>query len=101
MMAEDSNWRRAFRVIIRRKQPTREGAHTERREITRGHVFRAQRSGNGFSAFAPDAHPSAARLKSSHVFEFRRFGFEAFVQRVRKHSPAILQTAFNAAIVAL
>ena len=100
MMAEDRNGRRTFRVIGRSKQPPRERAHTERGEITGSHVFGVERSGNGFGAFTPDAHASAGGLKSSHIFEFRCFGFEPFVQRKRKHSPMILQAGFDAAIVA-
>src|SRR5579885_2461048 len=58
------------------------------------------RSRTPSAAGAPPAPWPAARLERRRLLEFRRLRFQPFIQRIRKHSPAVLRPALNAAIVA-
>src|ERR1039458_1336220 len=66
-----------------------------------GDVFGAEGSGSRFDALAPHTQAAAAGLECGHFFEFRRFGLQALEQGEGIHSPSVLRTAFDAAIIAL
>ena len=51
--------------------------------------------------FAADAQAVRAGLKCGNFFELRRLCFQFFVERKRVHSPAILRTALDTAILAV
>ena len=100
-MAYHGDWGSGGFVVFGSEDATAEGAYTERLEIISCHIFGFQRFCCRFSARAAHAQEPAAGLKRGGFFEFRRFGFEAFVERIGKHSPAVLRTTLDATVVTI
>src|ERR1700735_1962562 len=98
-MAEHGYWLSRRCIVIRRKNSAAECAYSESVKIISCDVLGAQRSGGRFDSLTPDTQTCTASLESGDLFEFRRFGLQPLVQRIRKHSPAILRTSLHTAIV--
>src|SRR5438552_18045510 len=100
-MADHDDGRRRRPVVVRGEDAPAEGADPEGREVVAGDVFAPERARGDVHAGAADADAEAAGLEGGQLFEFGRFGLEAFEERVREHAPAILRSALDAAVVAV
>ena len=101
VMAEHDHRRGRRRVVLRGEDAAAERADAEGREVVAGDVFRPERARGDVHARPADADTEAAGLEGGQLFEFRRFGFDPFEERVREHAPAILRSALDAAVVAV
>src|SRR6185295_15811256 len=101
VMAEHDDGRRRRRVIGGGEDASAEGADAEGGEVVAGDVFTAERARGEVHAGAADADAGAAGLEGGQLFELGRFGFEAFEEREREQTPAILRSALDAAVVAV
>src|SRR5919197_849372 len=90
-----------MRCGARDRPPSRDRRRAERRKIISSDVLGAERTSELLGALTPDAETRAAGLKRRDFFELARFRLQPFVQRKGEQAPAVLRTAFDAAVVAV
>ncbi len=98
-MAEDDDRRGSGCVVFLGEHAARESADAENAEIISSDVLGAQ-SASGLLAFAADGGVPASGLKGGDLLEFRRIAREPLEQRIGIHTPVVLGSTFDAAIVA-
>src|SRR5690348_6523585 len=100
VVTQHNHGRRSRTVIVRRDHSAAECAEAKRGEVISCHIFGAQRPWRCFYFFPAHTHTVDTGLKCCYLLELRCLCFQALIERKGKHSPCVLWTALNTAIVA-
>ena len=100
VVAEHDNGSCGGLIVVSGENSSTKCAYAEGGKITSSNVFRPQRPCCCLDMFAAHAQPRPSCLKRGNLLKLRSCSLQPLIKRIGKHSPSILQAAFDTAIVA-